>query len=341
MTRIKTKITMTELARLANVTPSTVSRALNDSPLVSRETRDEIVALAAKTGYVINASARSLRRQSSEAIGIVIPLRPESGQTISDPFFLEILGAVSHAASKQGFDLIVTVPEDVSEIAERRLLLTGRADGLIILGQAGRIERLNALGELSDKIVVWGGKLKGSTYTLVGSDNRLGGRLAAEHLIEAGRKRLLFIGDNTLPEVDLRFKGFLDAHATAGLRHAPARILSIDFGSVTAFSRIAEFLPKAPPFDAVFAASDVLAIAAIQALTAAGRRVPEDVSVVGYDNIGASALTVPGLTTVTQNIRLAGEIMVDLLIRKLAGETVQSRTVPTGLIVRESSIPKR
>ncbi len=336
---IKKKITMTELARLANVTPSTVSRALNDSPLVSRETRDQIAALAARTGYVINASARSLRRQSSEAIGVVIPLRPESAQSISDPFFLEMLGAISHAASKRGFDLIVTLPEDASESAERRLLLTGRADGLIIFGQAGRIDRLNALGELSDKIVVWGGKLKGSTYTLVGSNNRLGGRLAAEHLIAAGRRRLLFIGDNTLPEVDLRFKGFLDAHATAGLRHAPSRILSIDFSSETSFSRIAAFLPKAPLFDAVFAASDVLAMAAIQALNAAGRRVPEDVSVVGYDNIGASALTVPGLTTVTQNIRESGEIMVDLLVRKLAGETVRSRTVPTSLIVRGSSIP--
>jgi DNA-binding LacI/PurR family transcriptional regulator len=103
--------------------------------------------------------------------------------------------------------------------------------------------------------------------------------------------------------------------------------------------RIGDFLTGAPPFDAVFAASDVLAIAAIQALTATGRRVPEDVSVVGYDNIGASALTVPGLTTVTQNIRIAGETMVDLLVRKISGESVRSRVVPTELIVRGSSLP--
>ena len=106
------KITMAELARLANVDVSTVSRALNDSPLVKQETKSDILKIAAETGYAVNASARNLRRQSSEAIGIVIPLRPESGQTISDPFFLEMVGAVSQAASERGYDLIISVPKD-------------------------------------------------------------------------------------------------------------------------------------------------------------------------------------------------------------------------------------
>ncbi len=136
------KITMAELARRAKVDVSTVSRALNDSPLVKEDTKAEILKIAAEVGYAVNASARNLRRQSSEAIGMVIPLRPESGQTISDPFFLEMVGAVSQAASERGYDLIISVPKADEQIAEKRLLSTGKADGLIIIGQAGRSNRL-------------------------------------------------------------------------------------------------------------------------------------------------------------------------------------------------------
>ena len=112
------KMTMAELARLAEVDVSTVSRALNDSPLVKEKTKRHILKIANETGYAVNASARNLRRQSAEAIGIVIPLRPESGQTISDPFFLEMVGAVSHAASERGYDLIISVPKGDEQIAE-------------------------------------------------------------------------------------------------------------------------------------------------------------------------------------------------------------------------------
>jgi DNA-binding LacI/PurR family transcriptional regulator len=297
-----------------------------------------ITALAAEMGYVINATARNLRRQSSQAVGIVIPMRRKSGQTIFDPFFLEMVGAVSHAATKRGLDLIVTVPDDDGEIAERRLLQTGRADGLIIIGQAGRMERLNALGVLAEKVVVWGGMVKGSKYTLVGSDNRLGGRLATEHLHAPGRRTLAFIGDPDLPEVDLRYAGFLDAQREAGIEHSAKKTCPIDFGADGAVDSISAFLSGLGKIDGIVAASDVLAIAAMQALLAVGRRVPEDVSIVGYDNIGQAALTVPGLTTIDQNIRMAGEVMVDLLLKKLNGETVRSKMIPTSLIVRSTTL---
>ena len=186
------KVTMVDLARLAEVDISTVSRALNDSPLVKTDTKEHILKIASEIGYVVNASARNLRRQSSEAIGIVIPLQPGSDQTISDPFFLEMVGAVSHAASQKGYDLVISVPQSAEQIAERRLLQTGRADGLIVIGQAGRSERLNALGALAQKVVVWGGRTGDSNYTLVGSDNVEGGRLATDHLLSSGEKRYSF-----------------------------------------------------------------------------------------------------------------------------------------------------
>lgn len=333
----KTKrITMVELARLAEVDISTVSRALNDSPLVTQVTKDHILKIAGETGYVINVSARNLRRQASQAIGIVIPMGPESGQTISDPFFLEMVGAVSHAASQQDHDLIVSVPHSEDQIAARRLLQTGRADGLIVIGQAGRAERLNMLGTLSKNIVVWGGRHGETNYTLVGSDNFEGGLIATEHLLKLGRKRILFLGDIELPEVALRYDGLKKAHELAGITCDNELILNLNFGGDTAFKKISEYCQTGLKFDAIFAASDVLAMSAIHALNAQDLRVPEDVSVVGYDDIGQAAMMTPSLTTVDQNIAKGGEMMVDLLLRKISGETVASAMTPTRLVVRKS-----
>lgn len=333
------KLAIADLARLANVNPSTVSRALNDSPLVRQETKEKILTLAKEVGYVMNVSARNLRRQSSEMLGMVIPMRPGSGQTISDPFYLEMVGAVSNAASKKGFDLIISVPQGDGEIAQRRLLETGRADGLLVIGQAGHLHQLNSLGTYSDRIVVWGAKIQGARYTVVGSDNKLGGELAAKHLLGLGRRSILFIGNKSLPEVKLRYEGFCEAHRAFHRSHSSRLLLEEDFGGQSVYSHVRDLAESGVKFDAIFAASDVLAIASIHALRASGKSVPDDVSVVGYDNIGQASMMTPALTTVDQHISLGGEMMVDLLLKKLEGNIVKTRLTPTELIVRQSSVP--
>ncbi len=335
------KITMAELARRAQVDVSTVSRALNDSPLVKPDTKAQILRIAEETGYAVNVAARNLRRQSSKTIGMVIPIRSDSGQTISDPFYLEMVGAVSNAASQRGYDLIVSVPHDDNPDVERRLIQTGRADGLIVIGQAGRSEQLNALGSLSSKVVVWGGRVGRVQYTLVGSDNVKGGRLAAEHLLGLGRKRLLFLGDVALPEVALRYEGFEAAHTERRLAHDPKLTVPLNFGGESAYRAVLDLIDSKARFDAIVAASDVLAISAMHALRARGLGIPDDVAVVGYDNIGQSAMTNPPLTTVDQHIKLGGERMVELLLRKIAGKTAASALLPTTLVVRGSSGDER
>ena len=329
--------TMADLARLAGVNVSTVSRALNDSPLVKPETKSEILRIAGEIGYSVNVAARHLRRQSSEAIGIVIPLTPDSEQTISDPFFLEMVGAVSEAAADHGYDLIVSLPRADNEIAERRLLQTGRADGLIVIGQAGRSERLNALGDLKQKIVVWGGHVEEADYALVGSDNVKGGYMAAAHLVERGRRHLAFLGDVSLPEVALRYRGFQAALRDAGLSADDAATIHSGFGGQGAMAALRTHLGAGHALDGISAASDVLAMAAIHALNTASLSVPEHVSVVGYDNVGQSALFTPPLTTVDQNIRQGGQMMVEKLLSQLAGGPVSSSRTETQLIVRGSS----
>ncbi|WP_371398256.1 LacI family DNA-binding transcriptional regulator [Fretibacter rubidus] len=330
------KVTMSELARLAKVDISTVSRALNDSPLVKPHTKEAILKIADEIGYTVNIAARNLRKQSSEAIGIVIPLAPGSEQTISDPFFLEMVGSVSNAASEHGYDLIVSVPKDEMVIAERRLLRSGRADGLIVIGQAGRSERLNAMSATNSKIVVWGGADGEPSYTLVGSDNVKGGKLATSHLLKLGRKRILFLGDIDLPEVALRYKGLIQAHNEAGTAYDPNAILKLNFGGQSAFDAVVVYIESGQDFDAVFAASDVLAMAAIHALRSKNKSIPEDVSVVGYDNIGQAAMSTPSLTTINQNIAQGGQLMVDLLLKKIKGKKASSQFTTTELIVRGS-----
>jgi len=332
------KITMGELARLAGVDISTVSRALNGSPLVKANTREQILKIANETGYVINASARNLRRQSSQTIGIVIPMELASGQQMSDPFFLEMVGAVSIAAAQRDYDLIVNIPQDPTQIAERRLLQTGRADGLIVIGQAGRSKRLKAIGPLAQNVVVWGGQIENTNYTLVGSDNVEGGRLAVQHLFDQGRRRVLFLGDISLPEVKLRYDGLTKVYEDNGLSHDPELLLKASFGNHDTFNLIVDYIDQNHSFDAIFAASDVLAMAAIHALKSKGMTIPEDVSVVGYDNIGQSSMMTPSLTTIDQNISVGGEMMVELLLSKLDGKEVQSQLTPTKLVIRKSSV---
>lgn len=330
------KVTMAELARLAEVDVSTVSRALNDSPLVKPHTKAAILKIADDIGYTVNVAARNLRKQSSEAIGIVIPLAPGSEQTISDPFFLEMVGSVSHAASKHGYDLIVSVPQDEMTIAERRLLTSGRADGLIVIGQAGRSERLNAMSASNSNIVVWGGAHGEQNYTLVGSDNVKGGALATSHLLSLGRTKILFLGDVSLPEVALRYEGYVKAHNDAGIPYDPTYVLKLNFGGQSAFNAVLDFIDNGSKFDAIFAASDVLAMAAIHALQSRNTSIPKDVSIVGYDDIGQAQMSTPPLTTINQNISQGGEIMVELLLAKIAGKPVKSRFTQTELIVRKS-----
>ncbi len=333
---MKKKITMIELARLADVDISTVSRALNNSSLVKEKTKEKILKIAASTGYAINASARNLRRQSSGAIGIVIPLIPDFGQTVSDPFFLEMVGSVSQALSKHDYDLILSVVRDEEQIAERRLLQTGRADGIIVIGQAGHMKRLNRLDAAKEKIIVWGGRIDNQDYPVVGSDNKEGGRLAANHLLELGRKRILFLGDESLPEVGLRYQGFIKAHAEHSIRHDSRLFVRTNFGGEAVRAGIEYILKQGLEFDAVFASSDVLAMLAINALGKFGFAVPNDIAVIGYDNVSLAKMTTPPLTTISQNISQGGEILVELLLQQLSGQPPKSEFTKTELIVRES-----
>jgi DNA-binding LacI/PurR family transcriptional regulator len=339
------RLQMADIARLAGVSVSTVSRALNGSTLVNDETRQRVAELARSLNYTINESAKNLRLQRNQTIAVVVPYDARSRQHISDPFFLSMVGSLADALTDRGFDMLLSRVDAEALDSVSALYDAGRAVGIVLIGQWRHHDQLNALAARGVPIVVWGGQLPQQLYCTVGGDNELGGRLATEHLLAQGRRRILFLGDPQLPEVALRLAGHRQALAAAGLAFEGARVCVVPFEEHDAERAIAEqvvaerVLAQPPSFDAIFACSDLIAILAMRALRSASRRVPEDVAVVGYDNIAMAVYADPPLTTIHQPVGEAGVELVDALMRLMAGEPQPPRVLPVRLVERQSSRP--
>lgn len=331
------RLKMADIARMAGVSISTVSRALAGNPLIPKALRDQIVEIAQTHGYVVNQSARSLRLRKTDTIGVIIPLAKEAGQLISDPFFLEMVGRLADEITRRNYFVLLTKAAVTEPGWLDRIIQSHRADGLLLIGQSTQHEVLNAVADAYRPMVVWGGQLPGQRYCTVGSDNVEGGRLAVAHLTATGRKRIAFLGAIDAPEAAQRFEGYRKGLAEAGIAFDPALVVSTPYTLEEARDAVAAFLATGAAFDAAFAFSDVVALAAVGALHGAGRRVPEDVAVVGFDDIALARHAAPSLTTVRQDLVFGAKTMVDLLFRRMAGEDATSTLVPVELVVRGSS----
>lgn len=327
---------MSDVARLANVSMSTVSRALADNPLIPEDRRREIQKIAEDAGYVINQSARSLRMRKTQTIGVVFPLGHDVGQLISDPFFIEMFGRLADEITKRGYQVLLCRVTETSQGWLDKIIQSQRQDGLVIVGQSDQHKALNQAALSYGPLVVWGGHLADQLYCTVGTDNIGGARRAVDHLLGIGRKRIAFLGMPELPEIGLRFQGYQRALRTAGIEPDPALVVPAHFSFETAYEAARELIESDHKFDAIFAASDTIALAAIQALNAAGVRVPDDVSVVGFDDIAIAAQFAPPLTSVQQDLAKGARTIVDLLFRRMAGEATPSATLSPSLIVRKS-----
>lgn len=327
---------MDDLARLAGVSKSTISRALSDSPLVSGKTRERIKELAREHNYRLNVNARNFFLKETLTIAVLMPNTNNTDWRILDPFFLELLGNIADALNEAGHELLLakTSGQSVNWIEEYTKLQ--RCDGMILIGQGSEHDKINRLTETFDAFVVWGAKLPGQKYCSVGSDNFGGGRMATEHLLSLGRKRLVFLGDRELPEVMLRYEGYLAALKAAGVTPDARLEVSTPFESGAAFEATANLIKSGTEFDSIVAVSDVLAMSAIRALKQHGLEVPSDISVIGYDDIMLSSFYNPALTTVRQNCAEGGHQMVRNLLRILEGEKATSVILPTELVVRSS-----
>lgn len=331
------RLQMVDIARLAGVSVSTVSRALNGSELVNAETRQRVAELARSLNYSINFGARSLRLQENKTVAVVVPYDAKSRQHISDPFFLSIVGSIADALTDRGYDMLL------SRVDAERLDLashwfdSGKAIGVVLIGQWRHHDQLNEMAARKLPLVVWGGEMPQQLYCSVGGDNVLGGTLAARHLQQLDRQRIAFVGDAKLPEVWLRRQGYAQALRDAGLAVDPALELAAPFEPGVATGVLRDFCASRRDFDAVVCCSDVLALLTIQALRAVGRSVPEDVAVIGYDDMPLAAYCDPPLTTVHQPVAEAGAELVEALLGQLRGDRCGPRTLPVYLKLRESA----
>jgi DNA-binding LacI/PurR family transcriptional regulator len=232
--------------------------------------------------------------------------------------------------------LLTRVDADRLDLAAQ-VFHTGRAVGIVLVGQWQHHDQLNAMAVRGVPFVVWGAQLPQQLYATVGGDNLQGGRLATRHLLAEGARHIVFLGDPALPEVALRQRGYFEAHADAGVAVDPRLCRPVPFVTDRVGPEIETLLAQVPEFDAVFAASDVLAMAAISSLRRLGRSVPESVLVAGYDDIALAEHFHPPLTSVAQPIDEAGRLLVQLLLAQLAGGRVDSRQLQTELRVRQSS----
>ena len=335
------KPTSFDIAALAGVSQPTVSRALRGDPTVNEGTRKRIEAIAAQLGYKVDKNASALRRGQSSTLALLFFEDPLPDGTAINPFFLAMLGSILRTCAKRGYDLLTSF-QQLSSNWHKDYEDARKADGLILLGY-GDYElyraRLQDLVRQGTHFVRWGSVELDGLGTTIGCDNMLGGRLAAAHLLAQGRRRLAFIGEATshYPEFRDRYHGFCDIQLEAGIEPDPrlqTGALSIEESGFEAARRL---LAGRVPFDAIFAASDLIAMGALRALQEAGKSVPGDISVVGFDDIPAASLTNPPLTTVAQDYNAAGEMLVDTLIGEIGNHSSEMRLLPPRLIVRRTS----
>ena len=330
-----------DIAALAGVSQPTVSRALNNSPSVSEETRARVIAAAEQLNYKVDKNASGLRRSRSRTLAVLFEEAAADEGGLINPFYLSMLGAMVRKCANAQYDLLISF-QQLSSDWHVDYADTHKADGIILLGYGDYLEYEPLLQRLVDRgthFVRWGTAGATQLGATVGSDNEQGGFDASEHLLQSGRRRIAFIGtaQPAYPECHDRWRGYCRALRAAGIE--PDDRLCIDAipSEQSGREAIEELVKRGVDFDAVFAASDMAAIGAMHALQNIGRAIPGEVSIVGFDDIPAASLSSPPLSTVRQDSRRAGECLVQAAIEAVEYGTAKTELLATKLVVRESS----
>jgi DNA-binding LacI/PurR family transcriptional regulator len=330
-----------DIAALAGVSQPTVSRALSGNPSVSEATRLRVFEAAEALNYTVDKNASNLRRQASKTLALLFFEDPTPDDSLINPFYLSMLGSITRTCALKGYDLLISF-QQLSGNWHVDYEDSRKADGIILLGYGDYLlyrPRLEQLIEQGTHFVRWGSAQPGQLGTTIGSDNLQGGIDATRHLIAQGRRRIAFVGTASpqYPEFQERWRGYAAALADAGLAADTGLQADAISTEEAGHAATAALLAADIGFDAIFAASDLIAIGAMRALAEAGRQVPRAVAVVGFDDLPAASLASPPLTTVTQNPRRAGEVLVETLLRRIAGDAAGNAVLPVQLVTRGSS----
>jgi DNA-binding LacI/PurR family transcriptional regulator len=334
----ETAQTLDDIARLAKVSKSTVSRALNNSPLLNQQTRERIQAIAREHHFRINAPARNLRLRQSRAIAFVVPDYGSEFSETDDIFGMGMLGGIGNALHTLGYDLLVIHVDPHNTVWAQDYLDSGRVDGFILMTSTMKPDVIKALVEMGDPFIGWGAPVPNLKYCSVCGDNISGGVQATQHLIRLGRKRIAFLGGpSDSLTVQLRLKGYVQALQDARRSLDPLLVTYGDYSFTSGLAAMQRLLEQSPDVDAVFANSDQMAIAAIRVIQECGKRVPENIAVIGYDDLPIALYNDPQLTTIRQDIPLAGKLLAQNLIQHLQTGAISNRMLPVELVVRKSA----
>ncbi|WP_327270252.1 LacI family transcriptional regulator [Streptomyces sp. NBC_01218] len=331
--------TLEEVAALAGVGRSTASRVINNASGVKASTRRAVQRAIDELGYVPNLAARSLAGRRADAVALV--MTKTDWRLFGEPFFSEVARAVGDALAESGVQLLLTL---VRTDAERQRLVEyvrgGRVDGALLMSVRAEDRLPDMLAEAGLPTVLLGRRSSDEQVTYVDADNVGGARAAVAHLVSGGRTAIATItGPPEMYVAQCRLRGYQEALEEAGLSAEPSLVVQGDFSVSSGRRAMAGLIERHPEVDAVFAASDSMAAGALTALHAAGRRVPEDVAVIGFDDFELAEQTDPPLTTVRQPMEEIGRTMVRLLLEEMNQPEVAWRHVilRTRLVVRESA----
>jgi len=331
-----------DIAALAGVSQPTVSRALSGSPSVSEATRARVLAAAEQLNYKVDKNASGLRRQHAQTLALLFFEESASEDAVINPFYLSLLGPMVRRCAEHGYDLLISF-QQLSSDWHVDYEDSRKADGIILLGYGDYREyrpRLEQLIERGAHFVRWGSGTAGELGATVSSDNEQGGFDATSHLLQQARRKIAFIGTASpgFPEFFGRWDGYCRALRAAGIEPDERLRADGDPSEESGRAAIAELDRRGVEYDAIFAACDVAAIGAMHALQNLGRTVPDDVAIVGFDDIAAANLSSPPLTTVTQDPHQAGEALIESIIEAVEHGSTRNRELPVHLTIRESSV---
>jgi LacI family transcriptional regulator len=328
------QITIKDVAQEAGVSIATVSRVLNEQSGVSKELVEQVKAAVQKLNYQPNAIARALKNSESRSIGLIIP-------DIENPFFPALVRGVEDAMQEIGYAVILCNTDGHSEVEERyiKFLLSKQVDGILFVGNLN-FEQNPWLAALPVPMVLLDRKIVGAPFSTVMVDNELGAFMAVEHLIKQGRHHIAIISGKSQSPISIdRVNGAIRALTMYGYPCSKQNILNRYFTFEGGYQAVNELIASESFFDGIFAANDMMAIGAIECLTKYGRQVPDDVAVVGFDDIRLATWYKPSLTTVRQPVYEMGQVAVKSLLEQLTdGKTEASdKILKPELIIRRSS----